>query len=183
MVTGELKGRLIVNYLRLLRPESKAAQSPCLFVQRAPTSASMAISPRNLLRPTQLWKSFWKVQCECGMWVWVFCNMSENFSQPQRRTDPQGLEAAALPCQIISWRGIMLCWRWIVNRSIWCICFSDKWVWCVFSFFLFIYKTFRQSLKLLQIYFKNPNPSFQPLNSGPLRLITAFSLGEFEFFG
>lgn len=54
MVTGELKGRLIVNYLRLLWLESKAAQSPCLFVQQAPSPASMAISPRNLLIPTQL---------------------------------------------------------------------------------------------------------------------------------
>lgn len=42
--------------------------------------------------------------------------MSEKFWKSQTRTDPRGLQAAALPCQIISWQGIILCWRWTVEQ-------------------------------------------------------------------
>lgn len=61
MVTGELKGRLIVNYLRLLWLESKGAQSSCPIMRRAPAPASLAIIVREV-QPARLAKNFWKLR-------------------------------------------------------------------------------------------------------------------------
>lgn len=90
MVTGELKRRLIVNYLQLLWLESKGAQSPCQIEQQAPAPVSTAISPRNLLWPTRFCWNFRKLKCKRSRWTGVFCSMSEKFRQSQGMTDPRG---------------------------------------------------------------------------------------------
>ncbi|KAF0024814.1 hypothetical protein F2P81_023616 [Scophthalmus maximus] len=60
-IAEELKRRQIVNYLRLLWLRLKGPHSPCPFVQRAPTPAYMAISPRNPLNSAQ---TSGKLKCE-----------------------------------------------------------------------------------------------------------------------